>query len=344
MWRHTIPHAPSSMHPSVLYTSSPLSRRYTWDGHTYRHGFASHVRQTCVWTAMNGSSSGSNRSRARQSSTLSGLSDSGFGGSGMATRGRTRGSIFIPDGPAPSTPPVALSAGRTRCEDITGGRGAPGARPGVTDDGRAPERGTGRERAGDRRPQPPIRPPARPRGAARRADPPHPARVHRPDPEAAGGDDRRVREGRPVPRGRAHGPVRGHARRGAPGGPPGEGRRRGDLPRDRGGQRPPGDRRAPGRRVRARGGEVPVPDQRRLDPRGVRPLEAARVPPPGGVGRGCREEPVRAGGPVRGGPVPRGGRGCVRVRPATPCDPLRRRKSLYGPGMSPSAGLHGGAL
>src|SRR3989304_3775740 len=111
----------------------------------------------------------------------------GFRGVRHGDAGRTRGSIFIPDGPAPSTPPVALSAGRTRCEDITGGTGAPGARPGVTDDGRAPERGTGRERAGDRRPQPPIRPPARPRGAARRADSSHPARVHRPDPEAAGG-------------------------------------------------------------------------------------------------------------------------------------------------------------
>src|SRR3972149_5686334 len=116
----------------------------------------------------------------------------GFRGVRHGDAGRTRGSIFIPDGPAPSTPPVALSAGRTRCEDITGGTGAPGARPGVTDDGRAPERGTGRERAGDRRPQPPIRPPARPRGAARRADPPHPPRVDRPDPEAAGGGDGRA--------------------------------------------------------------------------------------------------------------------------------------------------------
>src|SRR5438093_8499073 len=80
---HTIPHAPSSMHPSVLYTSSPLSRRYTWEGQTYRQGFGTHVRHTSVFTTMNGSSSGSNLSSARRSSTVSGRSASGFGGSGI---------------------------------------------------------------------------------------------------------------------------------------------------------------------------------------------------------------------------------------------------------------------
>src|SRR3989304_4918044 len=130
MWRHTIPHAPGSMPPPVLYTSSPLSRRYTWDGHTYRHGFASHVRQTCVSTAMNGSSSGPNRSRARQSSTLSGLSDSGFGGSGMATRVEPGGRYLYPMVPHPRRLPWRYQRGERGARILLGGRGLPEPGPG----------------------------------------------------------------------------------------------------------------------------------------------------------------------------------------------------------------------
>jgi len=84
MWSQTIVHAPSSMQPSVLYTSSPFDpRRYTWEGQTKRHGLVVHLVQMSVSTTMNGSSSCSNLSSPRRASTLSGLSASGFGGSGM---------------------------------------------------------------------------------------------------------------------------------------------------------------------------------------------------------------------------------------------------------------------
>src|SRR5712691_6953967 len=89
MCLHTIAHAPSSMQPSVLYTSSPFSTRYTLEGQTYRHGFVSHVLQTSVSTVMNGSSSNSNLSRPTRSSADNGLEASGFAGSGMAPRSRT---------------------------------------------------------------------------------------------------------------------------------------------------------------------------------------------------------------------------------------------------------------
>src|SRR5437867_12832741 len=72
------------MQPSVLYTSSSFSRRYTLDGHTYRQGFVSQVRHTSVSTVMNGSSSNSNLSRPTRSSTLRGFDASGFAGSGIA--------------------------------------------------------------------------------------------------------------------------------------------------------------------------------------------------------------------------------------------------------------------
>src|SRR5438094_9429845 len=71
------------MQPSVLYTSSSFSRRYTLDGHTYRQGFVSQVRHTSVSTVMNGSSSNSNRSRPTRSSTVKGFDASAFGGSGI---------------------------------------------------------------------------------------------------------------------------------------------------------------------------------------------------------------------------------------------------------------------
>src|SRR5512137_849046 len=88
---HTITQAPSSMHPSVLYTSSPFSRRYTFVGQTYRQGFPSHVRQTCVSTVMKGSSSNSNLSSPTRSSAVRTLDASGFGGSGMeSVRGSGR--------------------------------------------------------------------------------------------------------------------------------------------------------------------------------------------------------------------------------------------------------------